>query len=297
MNTAARRRPRAWRGAGRILLATLPAVLASCTAVDDPVRPSAASPAATAAPVPPATPAATPAVPAPPAASTVLTAPRFSRSERSGVTFEGVGFDSRNHRLAVVDQPGGPGSRFADSAAAGSHAGALAATNAGFFTPDGAPLGLVIAAGKRAGAWNTASSLGSGIWCDQGGSPRITRREALGPAAASSMRELIQAGPMLIDHGRAVGGLNAEKSSIRTVVLWDGGSRWWIGRTSFCTLSRLAEVLSQSPPAGWPVAHALNLDGGRSTDLWVSSAVDGGPASWRTPFNKPVRNFLVLLPR
>jgi hypothetical protein len=219
-----------------------------------------------------------------------------TKRDCSGITFEGVSFDSRSHRLVVLDQPGGPGSSFADSASAGRSRGALAAVNAGFFTPEGAPLGLVVSSGKRAGSWNGASSLGSGIWHDDGTSPRITRRESLGATAASSMRQLIQAGPMLVENGRAVSGLNAEKSSIRTLILWDGGTRWWIGRTSFCTLAQAAEA-SRDQPASWPVRHGLNLDGGRSTDLWVSSSVSGGPASWRTPFNKPVRNFLVLVPR
>ena len=58
-------------------------------------------------------------------------------------------------------------------------------------------------------------------------------------------------------------------------------------------LSEMAAVLIRD----FGVADALNLDGGRSTDLWVSSSVSGGPASWRTPFNKPVRNFLVLVLR
>jgi hypothetical protein len=41
----------------------------------------------------------------------------------------------------------------------------------------------------------------------------------------------------------------------------------------------------------------LNLDGGRSSDLWISSAVQGGPLRERPLWNKPVRNFLVLIPR
>jgi Phosphodiester glycosidase len=277
--------------AGLTNLAALIGCLASCTPVKDDVRnppappaPARQGPASAAVPVPGPSPA------------HAAAAPRVIKRECSGITFEGVSFDSRTHKLVVVDQPGGPGSVFADSASAGRSRGALAAINAGFFTPEGAPLGLVVASGKRAGSWNIASSLGSGIWHDDGNSPRITRRESLGNSAASSMRELVQAGPMLIENGRAVGGLNGEKSSIRTLILCDGGSRWWIGRASFCTLARAASTVSHDPPVPWPVRHALNLDGGRSTDLWVSSSVSGGPASWRTPFNKPVRNFLVLLP-
>lgn len=129
------------------------------------------------------------------------------------------------------------------------------------------------------------------------GVPAITRREKLGRSEASNMQELLQAGPMLIENGHIVSGLNAEKSSIRTLILWDGGNRWWIGRSSACTLAQLAIATASANPASWPVRHALNLDGGRSSDLWISARVASGPLTRRTPWNRPVRNFLVLLPR
>lgn len=109
------------------------------------------------------------------------------------------------------------------------------------------------------------------------------------------MRELIQAGPMLVENGRAVSGLEANKSSARAVILWDGGTRWWIGIGSPCTLAALGQALANGQPAGWPVRQALNLDGGRSTDLWISDAISGGPITRRPPWNRPVRNFLVLV--
>jgi len=187
---------------------------------------------------------------------------------------------------------------FEDATAAGNSRGALAAVNAGFFTPEGAPLGLVIASGTRTGSWNSSSSLGSGLWLETAdGRSSIVRREKLGPSAASSMRELLQAGPMLVENDHAVSGLDANKSSIRTLILWDGGTRWWIGRTNFCSLAQLAAAAASSQPAAWPVRHALNLDGGRSSDLWISDRIPGGPLTRRAPWNKPVRNFLILTPR
>lgn len=222
--------------------------------------------------------------------------PRVARGEFSGITFEGVAFDSRSHRLVVVDQAGGPGSQFPDAAAARSPGG-IAAVNGGFFTPEGGPLGLVIAAGKRSGAWNPASSLGSGVWhADASGFSAISRREKLGRSGAAAMRELLQAGPMLVENGRAVAGLDTQKTSARTVILWDGGSRWWTGRCSPASLAQAAAALASGPVPGWPVRHALNLDGGRSSDLWISGAVAGGPVLRRPAWNRPVRNFLVLIP-
>lgn len=223
---------------------------------------------------------------------------RVASADLSGIAFEGVAFDSRRHRLVVADQPGGPGSRFADAGAAAAACGGIAAVNAGFFTPEGEPLGLLVSSGKAAGSWNRASSLGSGIWHeDPAGDSAIQRRGRIGPSEAASMRELLQAGPLLVEHGNAVGGLEAAKTSARTVLLWDGGRRWWIGRTSPCTLAGIAGALSARGPAGWTVRHALNLDGGRSSELWVSGTVPGGPLLRRPVWNRPVRNFLVLKSR
>jgi hypothetical protein len=170
--------------------------------------------------------------------------------------------------------------------------------NAGFFTPEGEPLGLVVAAGKPAGTWNSASSLGSGVWHeDSSGQSAISRRESLGLTGAKAMRELLQAGPMLVENSHAVSGLDPVKSSVRTFILWDGESRWWIGRASACTLADLSKAIIAAKPAGWQVKHALNLDGGRSSDLWVSEKIPGGPVMRRAPWNRPVRNFLVLVSR
>jgi Phosphodiester glycosidase len=218
--------------------------------------------------------------------------------EIAGITFEGVAFDSRQQRLVVADQAAGPGTQFADAAAAAASRGGLVALNAGFFTPTGAPLGLVVAGGKIAGAWNSTSSLGSGIWSEnKGGAVAITRRGRLNRTAAAAMRELIQAGPLLVEDGSGIGGLDAEKSSARSLLLWDGGTQWWLGRSSPCSLAAVSQALATASPAGWSVRQALNLDGGRSADLWISGTLAGGPLVRRPPWNRPVRNFLVLVPQ
>lgn len=234
--------------------------------------------------------------PVPPIPTLPVNPPQVTTWEISGITFEGVAFDSRSQRLVVADQPGGPGSKYPDATAAGKSLNGLAAVNAGFFTPEGAPLGLVASSGKISGAWNRASSLGNAVWYQSAaGSSAIVRREKLGHAAASAMRDLIQAGPLLVENGRSVGGLEASKTSARSVILWDGGSRWWLGCSSPCTLAALAQALAAGTPADWPIRQALNLDGGRSSDLWISEAVSGGPILRRPSWNRPVRNFLVLV--
>lgn len=233
-----------------------------------------------------------PALPAPAAPPAPA---RIANQQISGISFEGISFDSRSHRLVVVDQENGPGSRFPDAAAAARSRNGMAAINAGFFTPEGDPLGLVVSGAQSAGAWNSASSLGSGVWHETvAGKPGIARRENLGRSGAANALELIQAGPLLVENSRITAGLESTKSSVRTLILWDGGTRWWVGRGSPSTLAALGQAIASGSPPGWKVRHALNLDGGRSSDLWVSGAVPSGPLIRRSPWNRPVRNFLVL---
>ena len=280
----------------RFLLPLL--MLASCT----PYEPATAPPQKKAAPTPPApaTITPTPQIEAPkisenpnlPAAPTLVTRnlPEFN--------LEGVAFDSRTHRLRVIDQEDGPGTTFTDAAHAGTSRNALAAINAGFFTPEGEPLGLLVAAGKSAGSWNSATSIGSAIWHEShSGTSRISRRNETNPATAKQMRETLQSGPMLVDRGLAVSGLESDKTSARCFIAWDGGTRWFIGRTSPCPLNILAATLASGKHCGWTIHRAMNLDGGRSSDLWISSRVSGGPLTSRPPWNRPVRNFLILVPR
>jgi len=232
----------------------------------------------------------------PPSPATPVNAPQLTTCEISCIRFEGVAFDARSHRLIVADQAAGPGTRWPDAAAAASARGGLAAINAGFFTPAGQPLGKVIAAGDPAGSWNRASSLGSGVWLETAtGTPAIRRREAVPSAVAA--QELIQAGPMLVENHQPIAGLEATKVSVRSVILWDGGTRWWLGQASPCTLAALGRALVTASPVAWSVREALNLDGGRSADLSLTANIPGGPLTRRAPWNRPVRNFLILVAR
>lgn len=222
-------------------------------------------------------------------------APQRVAADVSGISLEGVAFDSRSHRLRVADQTGGPSSQWPDSQAAGQSLGGIAAINAGFFTPQGTPLGLVVTGGTARGGWNGASSLGSALWFEDGsGRSGIARRENIGSAGARGMRELIQAGPLLVERRSPVAGLDGTKSSPRTVLLWDGGTRWIMARSSASTLQQISQALAGSSPAGWPIVSALNLDGGRSAEIWISDQVAGGGTFTRPIWNKPVRNFLIL---
>ena len=272
----------------RLPAAALLLTLVSCTGGPrpSPVDPLPATASPAAAPQEPANPSPVAAAPEQP-----RRLPLAFRASVQGIAISGISYDSRTHRIAVADQESGPGSKWADAEAAARSHGGIAAINGGFFTPEGNPLGLVVSGGKRRGSLNRASSLGAGLFAG-GNTPVLLRRER-----GSNSGEILQAGPFLTEDGRAIGGLSTKSSSARSFIAWDGASGWIIGRTGAGSLAELAAALAGAELGGVKIKCALNLDGGRSSDLWISSAVQGGPLRERPLWNKPVRNFLVLIPR
>lgn len=227
-----------------------------------------------------------------------ISAPRVTRKTLSGIQFEGVSFDARSHQLQVIDQANGPGSEFHSAKDVALKSQAFMAINAGFFTPEGKALGLVISDGKQAGSWNSQSSLGSGIYqIDPSGHASLSRRISKRSTAFKNSKELLQAGPLLIENSQTVQGLESQKIARRSILLHDGRSCWWIGITSPCSLAQLGQSLFRNSPTSWKISIAMNLDGGRSTDLFISSKLSDGPMERRSLINRPVRNFLVLKPR
>ena len=285
--------PHPMRSSSALWLSSLIAACAiSCTPI--PQAPITASPVAIPQPQAPTisqAEAISPAIPALP-----IEAPKVVSKTFSNIQFQGVSFDSRSHSLKTIDQTKGPGSQYVSARDCAAKHQALLAINAGFFTPEGKPLGLVISNGNRSGAWNSSSSLGSGIYrIDPSGIASIYRRTQA--SSVSNSKELLQAGPLLIENHQAITGLDQSKSAMRSILLHDGGHRWWIGIASPCSLADLSRALSTQSPAGWKISHALNLDGGRSTDLFVSSKIPGGTLERKSLMNRQVRNFLILKSR
>lgn len=209
------------------------------------------------------------------------------------IQFNIVTFDTRNQQLIIVDQPKRPGSTWTDAAAAAKANNGIAAINAGFFTPEGSPLGIVISNGNKYGSYNT-SSLGTGIFYNTPTGLSIKRRAIWNQLSKSPPAYLLQSGPMLLEKNKTVVGLSNQSSRVRSFIATDGKNHWCIGHADSCTLAQLSEALSTLQIPGFKVATALNLDGGRSSDLWVSSSVTGVSMTIRPFWNKPVRNFLVL---
>jgi len=231
--------------------------------------------------------------PARPVPAATIEGPRHPLKARhvtaQGIEFSIVTFDRRDHDLIVIDQPGGPGSEYDRAEDAGR--GHLAAINGGFFTPVGNPLGLVISKGRKKGSINRASFLGTGFFIGPKAS-LLGRTEFL--KTQPNPPELLQSGPRLLWAGETLTGLSDEDQRPRSFLLWDGRDHFALGYAHSASLKSLSGALKSQPLSGLKIAYALNLDGGRSSDLWVSGSVSGGGFSRRSFLNKDVRNYLVL---
>lgn len=213
---------------------------------------------------------------------------RVSSTSLNGTTFTAVTFDRRNYFLKVIDQKEGPGTEFARAEFAGQ--GSLAAINGGFFNPDGSPLGLVITDGQSRGAFNSHSFLGTGII--DGENTILSHRKSYQKSS-----ELVQSGPRLVWDQERLIGLSKSKERPRSFVIWNGNNHFGIGYADRATLQGLANNLQAQPFEGFHIKYAINLDGGTSCDLWVSTQIPGGGFTKSSLFRKKARNYLALRKR
>lgn len=289
----------------RPLLFVFTLVLAGCAATPQPTPAPAAPEQPSLAPRYPSAdevPVQAPAPPLPPSSWTAIShfngQPLVGNASLIGYTIGRQGhsfelklvvFDSRQFDLKVIDQPKdwSGGSLITESMRG---AAAVAGVNGGFFTPEFKPMGLMIANGQRTGAWQSNSLLTGAVVVTA--YPQLLWNAEVN---ADEARELVQAGPRLVDGGQAVSGLDQRKRSARTFIATDGGHQWLLGVAQNITLSELAELLST--PGVMPVFtvnRALNLDGGHSSAIYYRSN-DGREHTdpgWST-----VRNYLGIVPK
>jgi len=111
--------------------------------------------------------------------------------------------------------------------------------------------------------------------------------------ASPAVREALQSGPLLVEQGKTVTGLNAIKDAARTVVFQDAKGRSGFLIAKSATLAGMAEILATPEifPEG-KILRALNLDGGTSTALWVRGDPPFYAHEWKT-----VRDYLAIVPR
>jgi exopolysaccharide biosynthesis protein len=202
------------------------------------------------------------------------------------VMVELVILDRAKTTLKVIDLP--PDESVAEGL---RKAGALAGVNGGYFHKDRTPLGLVIIDGQTTHQLERAKLL-SGLVTVTPRGANLLRVGEYKPG--KQIRQALQAGPYLVDNGRAVQGLNSTRLAERTVLLAGKQGVVALLITSHVTLADLGKLLAT--PALFPelkIERALNLDGGSSTALWV----DGTPAPFSHREWKRVRNALAVMPK
>jgi exopolysaccharide biosynthesis protein len=164
------------------------------------------------------------------------------------------------------------GWRYASVADAASAADAVAGVNGGYFQADGTPVGLLISDNRTVHKLDTAKLL-SGIFFVRDGKPGLIRSSRF--VRMKNVSQAIQCGPFLLEDGKAVTGLNNQRSAPRTFVFTAGNSVWGLGICRSVTLAEMGEILSVPDLLGRAsVVSALNLDGGSSTQFWARSGDD-----------------------
>lgn len=212
-----------------------------------------------------------------------------SREGRS-VEVHLAAFGPKTFTLAVMDNPTGEWTL----ATAAQKRGALAAVNGGYFHPDRTPLGLVVRQGRELHGMEKARLLSGLVYATSSQIGLVRVHEFKRPA---SLTAALQAGPFLVDGGRPVPGLNADRVAARTVVFTEDGGRFGLLVCDAATLAETAQILV-TPGLTGPgrrITRALNLDGGSSTGFWLRGK--GAAAALSLPEGKEVRNYLAVVPR
>jgi len=197
-------------------------------------------------------------------------------------------FSTKSCTLRVIDQATAPRRELAYVM---ERENCLAGVNGGYFSPDYAPIGLLIV-DERTIAPRRRARLLTGVLTASSRGLRIMRmREFLGQP---KLNAAVQCGPFLIDLDRRVGGLEDTHPARRTFAAVAKSDRAALGVCSEISLAKLAEILASIQLADdFKISCALNLDGGSSSAFWF--ARESGVFS--IPEQKTVRDFVAIVPK
>jgi uncharacterized protein YigE (DUF2233 family) len=205
-------------------------------------------------------------------------------SDEAQVRVTAVVFESGPVTLRVLESTS-PGSATLENSL--RHAGAVAGVNGGYFHKDFTPVGLVMADGKIIHPLERAKLLSGIAGARADGSVAILRTSAYDPKK-SGFLQAIQCGPMLIEGGKTVPGLESTRLARRTVVATGPGGNVALIHMTSVSLADAAEILAVPGILDtWRPLQALNLDGGTSTGLWAGDRAN-------LPEIKKVANFLAV---
>ena len=198
-----------------------------------------------------------------------------------GVEVEAVRVDLGGADIRVIDARRPGRARATVDVLRQETEGAVAVVNGGFFDPSGKPLGLVLGDGRER---NRLRNVDWGVFWVAGTTAGVVHTQQWATAKPPGVREALQSGPRLVVAGKA---LKLKKQTARrTVVCVQKPQQVVLLATEAIDAGVLAEWLAREQSKGglgcW---HALNLDGGPSTQLSLLAGehrveVEGG---WGVP--------------
>jgi len=196
-------------------------------------------------------------------------------------------FSAKSCTLRVIDNP--TGEALSDTMPREKCA---AGVNGGYFSPDFAPIGLLISDTRIIAPLRHARLITGVLSASVRGVQIMRAREFLRPEKTSGA---VQCGPFLVDHYELVRGLDGSTAARRTFAATMRNDRALLGVCSEVSLAELAAILTSTRLAeDLKIQRALNLDGGSSSAFWFARE-NGSALSIRE--QKPVRDFVAIVPK
>jgi uncharacterized protein YigE (DUF2233 family) len=204
------------------------------------------------------------------------------------VSMELAVFSTKSLKLRVIDQPTEPRVELDELM---RREKCLAGVNGGYFDPEYKPIGLLIADGKTIAPLQRARLL-TGVLTAAAGKVQIRRVGEFSPK--QKIDAAVECGPMIVDLGKPVHGLEATRGARRTFAAVTTGDRAVLGFCSDVTLAELAEILTTALAADFKFQRALNLDGGSSSAFWFTRR---NGSVFSISEQKTVRDFIAVVPK
>jgi uncharacterized protein YigE (DUF2233 family) len=197
-------------------------------------------------------------------------------------------FSTKSCRLRIVDQRTEPRRDLDEAMQSGIF---LAAVNGGYFDPEYRPIGLLIVDGTIIAPLLRARLL-SGVLSAFGKKVQIARISEF--SLTQKPDAAVECGPMVVDLGKSVRGLEPTKTARRTFAALGSGDKAALGFCSDVTLADLSSILSVVAIPDFKIQRALNLDGGSSSAFWFKRA---NGSVFSISEEKNVRDFVAIAPR
>ena len=195
-------------------------------------------------------------------------------------------FSTKSCRLRVIDRSSEPRADLDDVMPRGNF---LAGVNGGYFDPEYRPIGLLIVDGIMVAPLQKARLL-SGVLSSSAKKVQISRIAEF--SLTQKPDAAVECGPMIVDLGKSVRGLESSKMARRTFAAVSSGDKAALGFCSDVTLADLSGILAIVAIPDFKIQRALNLDGGSSSAFWFKRA---NGSAFSIAEQKPVRDFVAVV--